>query len=430
MLFTITITTKTYAITSIDEQIERLGNNTLREVFENTSLFDTYQLVSNGDFNNGTSGWTASTNTTGFSVSNGIMQFEKTGADSYIYELMTISVSKYYMIYRAKSPSNTFNMNLSGTYTLNHSGSDTFEIISQVVDVTSNLTAVRLQTGAVGVNYVDYAYLFNISTLIENKQYSPLYKTTFDLMIDAQIKAQMDEFVNKPYLFIDYEDLGIENISSDYMTLYYEIYCSYPPNDHTQWFLVKNNETTVDLYQPSTNTRKQVDKTNILNQYSGEVDYTATWEIGNIYNEYLTENQFIIHKSFKAEYNKGYETGLSLTNLTSKEAWELGYARALIDNQAILEQEKLTEYWRGFDEGKQQGLIEGSLTRTDDYNKGYEKALEDLNSYSAIVPKTVGAIWLVISDFLSIEILGISLWEVLGTFALIGIILLVLKLIL
>jgi len=222
--------TYSYDYDDIDSLLEidilELNNYTLRDVFENTSLFDTYQLVSNGDFNNGTSGWTATTNTTGFAVNSGIMQFEKIGADSYIYELMTISVSKYYMIYRAKSPSNTFNMNLSGTYTLNHSGSDTFEIISQVVDVTSNLTAVRLQTGAVGVNYVDYAYLFNISTLIANKQYSPIYKKTFDVMNNDEIKAQMDEFVAKPYLFLDYETLGLDDllISNTDMDYWYNLY--------------------------------------------------------------------------------------------------------------------------------------------------------------------------------------------------------------
>ena len=36
---------------------------------------------------------------------------------------------------------------------------------------------------------------FNYSTLIANKQYSPLFNTTFDLMSDAEIKAQMDLWV-------------------------------------------------------------------------------------------------------------------------------------------------------------------------------------------------------------------------------------------
>jgi len=133
---------------------------------------------------------------------------------------------KYYMVIRAKSPSNTFNFNLSGIYRLNHSGSNNYEVLSQVITNTLTLSSLRLQTGAVGVNYVDYAYAFNISTLIANKQYSPLYKTTFDLMTDAEIKLEMDEFCRKPYLFLDYETLGLDDllISNTDMDYWYNLY--------------------------------------------------------------------------------------------------------------------------------------------------------------------------------------------------------------
>jgi len=43
--------------------------------------------------------------------------------------------------------------------------------------------------------YFDNIILFNISTLISNKQYSPIFNTTFDLMSDADIKTQMDAWV-------------------------------------------------------------------------------------------------------------------------------------------------------------------------------------------------------------------------------------------
>ena len=71
---------------------------------------------------------------------------------------------------------------------------------------------------------VDYAYAFNISTLIANKQYSPLFNTTFDLMSDTDIKTQMDEFVAKPYLFINYTDLGIDTLTTTQMDYWFSVY--------------------------------------------------------------------------------------------------------------------------------------------------------------------------------------------------------------
>ena len=49
-------------------------------------------------------------------------------------------------------------------------------------------------TNNTGASAIMHAY--NKDTLVANKQYSPLYSTTFDLMSDAQIKAQMDLWVS------------------------------------------------------------------------------------------------------------------------------------------------------------------------------------------------------------------------------------------
>ncbi|MFA5720004.1 MAG: hypothetical protein WC939_02960, partial [Acholeplasmataceae bacterium] len=48
-------------------------------------------------------------------------------------------------------------------------------------------------TNNTGASAIMHAY--NKDTLVANKQYSPLFSTTFDLMSDAQIKAQMDLWV-------------------------------------------------------------------------------------------------------------------------------------------------------------------------------------------------------------------------------------------
>jgi len=43
-------------------------------------------------------------------------------------------------------------------------------------------------------------------------------------MSDADIKSQMDEFVNKPYLFIDYEYIGIDDFTTEQMDFWYSVY--------------------------------------------------------------------------------------------------------------------------------------------------------------------------------------------------------------
>jgi uncharacterized repeat protein (TIGR02543 family) len=65
------------------------------------------------------------------------------------------------------------------TTTISFSGIiDTYRLTNRILGITD------------GYTYISKAW--NISTLITNKQYSPLYSTTFDLMSDAEIKAQMD----------------------------------------------------------------------------------------------------------------------------------------------------------------------------------------------------------------------------------------------
>jgi hypothetical protein len=71
---------------------------------------------------------------------------------------------------------------------------------------------------------LDNYFYFNISTLIANEQYSPLYETTFDLMNDAEIKSQMDNWVIYPQYFIDYTTLGIDNLTQFEIQDYYSLW--------------------------------------------------------------------------------------------------------------------------------------------------------------------------------------------------------------
>jgi hypothetical protein len=75
---------------------------------------------------------------------------------------------------------------LNATYNTDYSG---------VVVLEGTTVTLVIANGAV-LSSVIYKFNINVATtLIANKQYSPLYSTTFDLMSDAQIKAQMDLWV-------------------------------------------------------------------------------------------------------------------------------------------------------------------------------------------------------------------------------------------
>lgn len=63
------------------------------------------------------------------------------------------------------------------------------------------------------------------------------------------------------------------------------------------------------------------------------------------------------------------------------------------------------------------------------YRDGYKEAEGTIDGFSKIVPSVFGSIWLVVTDFLSIEIFGISLWSILLLFASLSLLILFLKLV-
>lgn len=61
------------------------------------------------------------------------------------------------------------------------------------------------------------------------------------------------------------------------------------------------------------------------------------------------------------------------------------------------------------------------------FDRGYEEAVNQINAIETIVPSAIGSIWLVISDFLSINVLGIAIWEIVGAFVAIGLALIIIR---
>ena len=193
-------------------QLEKAGNNLeldrAKEEFNGKTLrewFDSNQLVTNGDFSIDTTGygladyWAVGvdvlsnhrildnmqywTGTTTSSNSRLDQQFPSLPLGSKVYASVTsINVNSLRMLW-------------GDQYILN-SMVDGYN--SKIETLTSgSFTGIYFQTRVANVESgVKNVVFINISTLIANKQYSPLYNTTFDLMSDAQIKAQMDYWFN------------------------------------------------------------------------------------------------------------------------------------------------------------------------------------------------------------------------------------------
>ena len=292
-------------LTETHNSIIDLNNHTLKEVFEDTSLFDTYQLVSNGDFSDGTTGWTNYTPAATFTVSNGIASYTSTGTSGqYFGQGIELNAEKYYLISKHTQEKvgggiHARMMNPPYTYVLEEpmqSLTPTNSIQSHLFTVaTAETYLIRYYTNDTVVRSMtsDYLYIFNISTPIANKQYSPLYTKTFDLMSDAEIKLQMDEFVAKPYLFIDYETFGIDTLTDEQMDYWYNVYTTYSSSyDYIQF----GNATAGDylLLQQLLIDNASKDFKLYRDDVIDEVHYTMTQNIDNISVSDVNGNELFI----------------------------------------------------------------------------------------------------------------------------------------
>lgn len=93
-------------------------------------------LVTNGDFSNGTTGWTT-TNTTNIVVTGNEITFTATSQFSGIRQGTTIVNNKYYFRALVKSTSNQTTLLLRNGYSVKHSGSGKYEILSVLSSTTS-----------------------------------------------------------------------------------------------------------------------------------------------------------------------------------------------------------------------------------------------------------------------------------------------------
>ena len=145
----------------IDEPITKLNNHTLREVFESGNL------VVNGDFSDGITGWT--TTTANQSVSLGINTFLATAENGRIKTISgSINTNKYFISARIKTNSNLVGLRYFDT--VYHSGSGEYEHLSHIATATVTLPEweiIVIDTHSSGWTQidVDYVYAINITSL-------------------------------------------------------------------------------------------------------------------------------------------------------------------------------------------------------------------------------------------------------------------------
>lgn len=197
----------------------------------------------------------------------------------------------------------------------------------------------------------------------------------------------------------------------------------------------------------------EMTKTMFLGWYDGYYDLSGKYDIdkaivvgldlGNIYTFRPEIGVTIPYWSNSISYELGLGLGLKELEENISEAYNLGKADGMKELEFIKEQYRaigradmankiqelenkiIAEYQRGLREGKTIGRAESP-----EYSDGYNDAIKDIDAVSKIVPSAIGSIGLFIMTILNVEILGLSLWSILAIFALAGIVIFILRLVL
>lgn len=199
--------------TASGEDIISLGADVLATngevLVEGVSLY-AKQLVTNGDFSDGTTGWLV--NSSELSIENDKLKvIKKTAGSNFRTYTLNVDIkngNKYYMFI------GHFKQSIIGTYGpvawfgLSDSAEQQVVVFENTTNEQINSSEIKTAdsdyNSVVVLNYgqtigeyflIDNITVFNISDMIANKQYSPLYNKTFDNMTDNEIKAQMDKWV-------------------------------------------------------------------------------------------------------------------------------------------------------------------------------------------------------------------------------------------
>jgi hypothetical protein len=154
-----------------------------------------YQLVANGDFSDGTTGWSSTYATLSVNVDNQLLVEKNTLIEvRQLYNL--VNLNKYYFYV------DLIDTDMTDVYVYwGGDGSNRIDNItpnSAIKTMTSDATYIsigRLVYNDGTYEIIDNVYLFNLTALQSAQIYSPLYADTFDNLSDAECKAQLDLWV-------------------------------------------------------------------------------------------------------------------------------------------------------------------------------------------------------------------------------------------
>jgi len=151
-------------LVDLDKKIPTLNNLSLREVFEGGQLF------TNGDFNDGTTGWS---NVGGslsiFEVINNIFNGLSTATNARIQRGLNNNIGdSIYRVAKVKSTSNLVGLGDTSARLSSHTGSNDFEILSNLrVETLANrfVSVVDGRSAGQDLFLVDYIYAYNLTAL-------------------------------------------------------------------------------------------------------------------------------------------------------------------------------------------------------------------------------------------------------------------------
>jgi hypothetical protein len=146
---------------------------------------------------------------------------------------------------------------------------------SGVVTLEGTTITLVVANGATLTNVIYKVNINDTETDIANKQYSPMYDTTFDLMSDSEIKAQMDLWVQNGTLP---NNILSENMNKRYRAVGKNLF------DRNDIVLSEEANSLTGILQPTVNNRNRTNYIKII----GGVNYTRYIDNNMTYSNYIS----------------------------------------------------------------------------------------------------------------------------------------------
>jgi len=172
------------------------SNAPLTVKIDGDQFIPTANLVTNGDFSNGLTGWTGTSGDT-FTDMTGYAKLTaaSTGTRGLYQNSKLVSGVKYYAFCKIRPSVNVTQTEIFGVLSSESITANQWNYYSSVGTASSTAARIYVSVGIGNYFEIDDIMFFNVTNLINAYKYSPLYNKTFAAMSNAEIKAQMDLWV-------------------------------------------------------------------------------------------------------------------------------------------------------------------------------------------------------------------------------------------